>query len=64
VKSGAGFTVAEPVAVWTDQPFVEAWVCEQPPRGVKYRVLRDEWLQDYTIRLIHEIEIVTPEGNE
>jgi hypothetical protein len=37
---------------------VEAWVCDPPPLGVTYRVLRDEWVKDYTVRLIHEIQVV------
>lgn len=41
--------------------FVEAWVCDQPSRGVAYRVLEDQWIDqpgnfDYPIRLIYRIE--------
>jgi hypothetical protein len=37
---------------------VEAWVCDQPDRSVRYQVLRDEWVDDYRVRLIHEIQVV------
>jgi hypothetical protein len=46
-------------------PFIEAWVCDPPPRGQgkQYRVLRQEWIEqdEKTIRLIYEIEVVEPE---
>ena len=39
--------------------FVEAWVCDQPPRNAVYRVLRDEWIEQGNrwIRLIYEIQM-------
>lgn len=39
---------------------VEAWVCDQPAAGVTYRVLRDEWIDDYRVRVIHEIAVLDP----
>jgi hypothetical protein len=49
--------VAEAAAEKSDLGFVEAWVCDQPPRGVRYQVLRDEWVDDYRVRLIYEIKV-------
>jgi len=32
------------------------WACDPPPPGSAYRVLRDEWSADYTVRTILEWE--------
>jgi hypothetical protein len=48
------------------EEYSEVWVCDQPPSDVPYRVVRDEWSEDYTVRRIYEIELrpaeKTPEG--
>jgi hypothetical protein len=50
--------VAEVEPEPVEPEFVQAWVCDQPPAGVVYRVIRDEWVKDDTVRLIYEIELV------
>lgn len=38
------------------------WHVEPPDKGVSFRVTRQEWTDDYTVRHIYEIKrIVTPE---
>ena len=39
----------------------EAWVCERPPWGARYRVMRDEWLKDNTLRVIYAIQVTGAE---
>jgi hypothetical protein len=36
----------------------ERWACDPPPAGAAYRVLRDEWSDNYTVRTILEWEAV------
>lgn len=38
--------------------YVEVWETEPPPLGVKYRVIDDEWTEDYTERRIRAIELL------
>jgi hypothetical protein len=38
--------------------YTEVWMCHPPRKGVKYRIIRDEW--DGDIRKIHEWRRVTP----
>lgn len=47
------------------QTHVEAWVCDQPPKEQAYRVIKDRWVEDYTVRLILEVEAyeVVPVGS-
>ena len=54
--------VADGIKVDSGIEYVEAWVCDQPPRDARYRVLRDEWIEqptnlDHPIRLIFEIRL-------
>jgi hypothetical protein len=39
-------------------PFTARWECEIPPDGVEFRVIDGDWIDDYTVRVIREIEIV------
>jgi hypothetical protein len=36
-----------------------AWYCDVPPKGVAFRVIRSEWVDDYTVRKILEIELMS-----
>jgi len=57
VAAGPVFEIDAPAKLEGNAATVEAWVCDQPPRGITYRVLRDEWVNDYTVRLIHQIKV-------
>jgi hypothetical protein len=35
------------------------WYCDVPPLGASFRVVRSEWTDDYTVRKIYEIELVS-----
>ena len=44
--------------------FIEAWVCDKPPPGSSYQVLRDMWLENpdgTMVRAILEIRMQEPE---
>ena len=43
----------------TPVDYEEVWECEVPEEGVGYFVREDEWNDDYTVRVIRRIEIVT-----
>jgi hypothetical protein len=38
--------------------YVEVWLTPPPAEGVLYRVVRDDWVDDYTERRIYEIKLV------
>lgn len=41
-----------------DGDVVYCWIADQPAFGVAFRVLEEEWNEDYTVRTIKRIEIV------
>ena len=43
--------------------YVTYWYCQAPPETQPFRVVRDEWCNDYTERHIYEIEVVEPVGS-
>ena len=38
--------------------FWTVWACEEPPDDVEYRVVRDEWTENFRVRTIYEIKVV------
>lgn len=40
--------------------YTARWYCEPPPPGARFAVVRSEWNADCTVRVIREIEVLTP----
>lgn len=52
------YRLSERIDGGTESPsYLQRWICDPPPVGVSFRVLREEWTGDYEIRTIYEIEI-------
>jgi hypothetical protein len=39
--------------------YEEVWLCEPPAKGIAYEVLREEWTDDYTVRTIREVKVLS-----
>lgn len=38
--------------------FLQVWECDPPPRGTLYRVLDDEWTDDFKRRVIRRVTVL------
>lgn len=47
-----------------DTGYAQVWECPPPPDGAFYKVVRQEWNDDATVRTIFEIEIDTEQRGE
>jgi hypothetical protein len=37
--------------------YTQRWMTDPPPVGVGFRVLRQSWNEDFTVRTIHEVRV-------
>lgn len=48
----------ETIRPGTPYEYVTEWRCEPPEVGQPYRVVRQEWAEDYAVRRIFDIELL------